>query len=723
MIRMSYEIKGVVQGVGFRPFIYKIAHKSNLCGFVYNNNEGVYVEVEGSCSDVEKFETFLAEQLPPLAKIDSIKKHSKTPLLEKSFIILQTPSDTLSQKTALVSADIATCTECLEDVKKQGKYHNYFATNCTNCGPRYTIIETLPYDRANTSMKTFQMCDSCLQEYNDPNNRRYHAQPVACNECGPKLSCSIEEAAKALEDGKIIAIKGIGGFHIMCDARDEKVVNSLRAFKNRPAKPFALMCKNITQVEELAYVDQYEQKLLTSKEAPIVILKSKNSKKIASSVAPNIEKIGCFLPYTVLHHLLFEYIDFALIATSANLGGDPIITEAIEIEKKLPFIELILDYDREIINGIDDSVVQVVCAKRQTLRLSRGYAPKVIKLPFKIEKNILAVGANQKSAIAFAFDESIILSPHIGDLDSIESCEFFQRTLQTFKRFYDFEEDLIVHDLHPSYESSKWAKSQNKELLGMQHHLAHIYATKAEFALSGEYLGFSFDGTGYGEDGTLWGGEVFVGDTRKYSFKPLKLLGGEKAIKEPRRVALSLLFGKYTLEEVLTFEYAFLKTFQPSEIKMLHQSYMKNLNAPVSSSVGRLFDAVASFGDILHFQTYEGEAGMLCEYSYDNTLKKAFSYTIEDGLIDIAFDFGNKDIVTFFINTLVNIVVDIAYQEKLDVILSGGVFQNKVLLELLLKRFNENGVTYYFQQESAINDGGIALGQIYYAVENLHKKS
>ncbi len=723
MTRVGYEIKGVVQGVGFRPFIYKIAHKTNLNGFVYNDHKGVYVEVEGLCDDIEKFDNLLKGELPPLAHIDTINTYKKAPLSTKGFEILQTPSDTLSLKTALVSADIAICKECLDDLKASEKYHSYFATNCTNCGPRYTIIEQLPYDRCNTSMKTFTMCDSCLQEYNDPGNRRYHAQPIACKVCGPQLSCSLEDAAKALRKGEIIAVKGVGGFHIMCDARDEGVVASLRTFKNRPTKPFALMCKDINQIQEIAYVDRYEQELLTSKEAPIVILQSNNLHTVASNIAPNIKKTACFLPYTALHHLLFEHIDFPLVATSANLGGEPIIVEARELEKKLPFVSLVLDYDRDIINGVDDSVVQLIGKEKQILRLSRGYAPKVIKLPRKIKRNILAVGANQKSAIAFAFDDNIILSPHIGDLDSLQSCEFFQRTVQTFKRFYDFEEDLIVHDLHPEYESSKWAQKQNKELFGVQHHLAHIYATKAEYALSGEYLGFSFDGTGYGEDGTLWGGEIFVGDTRKYSFKPLKLLGAHKAIKEPRRVALSLLFEKYTLQEVLNLEFAFLKTFQISEIKMLHQSYVKNLNAPLSSSVGRLFDAVASFGDLLHFQTYEGEAGMLCEQSYDHRLKEAFPYTIENGLITIAYDFEDKRIVTLFINTLVAIVTDIAKKEKLDVILSGGVFQNKVLLQLVTHKLKNTGLKYYFQKDTAINDGGIALGQIYYTVENLQKKS
>jgi hydrogenase maturation protein HypF len=712
-------VSGIVQGVGFRPFVYKIAHELHLSGFVKNSASGVSIEVEGAKENLKLFEEYLHLKIPPLARIDSIIKTQLVPTNAEGFEILQSESGAVA-KTALVSPDIAICWECLQDLQNAGKYHNYFATNCTNCGPRYSIIKTVPYDRKNTSMAAFEMCPSCREEYENPLNRRYHAQPISCNSCGPTLSESIGKTAAFIKNGKIVAIKGIGGFHLVCDAANDEVVKRLREFKNRPTKPFALMCKDVEQVQEIATLNAKELELLTSKEAPIVILDKtlQTDVKLSAFVAPNIKRIGCFLPYTALHHLLFQHLKGAIVATSANLGNEPIISDSETLLKKLPFVEFVLDFDRDIVNGVDDSLVQVVEGQTQTLRLARGYAPKVIKLPFKSQKKILAVGANAKNALAFVIGDKIILSPHIGDLDSSKAFGFFERTLESFKKFYDFEPDIIVHDKHPSYMSTKWAKTQVKKLVPVQHHLAHIYACKAEFGLHGDYLGFSFDGTGYGEQATLWGGEVFVGDTRKYSFKTIKLLGGEKAIKEPRRVSLSMLFQRYTLEMIMKLPLACVAAFSKEEIKILHQSYTKNLNAPPSSSVGRMFDAVASFANLLQFQSYEGEAGLLCENSYKPQITEAFEYTINEGVIEIAFDFFDKEIVSKFMNTLVNIVVDIAKREKMDLILSGGVFQNKTLLELLIKEFERENIKYFFQQETALNDGGIALGQAYYYLSN-----
>lgn len=739
MKRYKYLIKGQVQGVGFRPFVYKSALDFALVGFVKNDISGVELEIEGEQKDIELFEESLSLKLPPLARIDEIQKTEIKPLQEKSFEIVQSSKKSSISKTALISPDIATCHECLADIKddKNRKYHNYFATNCTNCGPRYSIIKTVPYDRKNTSMQKFKMCPSCEEEYTNPLKRRYHAQPISCNSCGPSLSLFrgdkkveidekeiIQKVATLIESGKNLAIKGIGGFHIVCDASNDEALEKLREFKHRPTKPFAIMCKDLQQIKTFAEVSEKEEELLTCKEAPIVILKKRTCNHISSFLAPNIDRIGCFLPYTALHHLLFAHLQNPIVATSANLGDEPIIIKAEDIFKKLPFVDFTLDFNREIINGVDDSLVQVIDDKTQILRLARGYAPKVIKLPFKSQKMILAVGANQKNSVAFVMDDNIILSAHIGDLDSMEAFGFFESTLESFKRFYDFEPDIIVHDKHPNYETTKWAKKQNKMLVEVGHHLAHLYASKAEFGLQGDYVGFSFDGTGYGNDGTLWGGEIFVGDKRKYSFKQIKLLGGEKAIKEPRRVALSMLFDKLSLEEVLKLELDVVKSFSHVEIKMLHQSYVKNLNAPLSSSVGRMFDAIASFLNIAQTISYEGESGLLCESYYDKSIKKCFDYRVENGVIDmkiVEYMLKNKpdkkELNSMFINTLVKIIVDISKIEKLEVILSGGVFQNKTLLELTCKELQDKKIEYYFQKETAINDGGIALGQAYYALK------
>jgi hydrogenase maturation protein HypF len=722
--RFGFKIFGQVQGVGFRPFVYKIANELNLNGFVKNSENGVDLELEGEILQIEEFMNILnSDRLPPLAHIDRIEQVEIEALYREQFEIIHSSSSVNNgSKVALVIPDTAICKECILDIDSpyKLKYYDYFATTCTNCGPRYSIIQTVPYDRENTSMSKFKMCDSCEDEYTDPLNRRYHAQPISCNDCGPTLTDTIENTANHIKNGKIVAIKGLGGFHIICDATNDETIEKLRVHKNRPTKPLAIMCKDLDQVKLLASALAKEQELLESKEAPIVILKKASNPelKISDSVAPNIDRIGCFLPYTALHHLLFKKLTSPIVATSANLGSEPIIIKAEDIKEKLPFVDFILDFDRDIVNGVDDSLVQVVHGNTQMLRLSRGFAPKVIKLPYKSEKKILAVGANAKNAIVFVIEDSIIISPHIGDLGSLKAFDFFLRTLETFKSFYNFEPDVIVHDMHPNYETTKWAKAQGKELVEVQHHLAHIYACKAEFGLSGDYLGFSFDGTGYGSDGKLWGGEIFVGDERKYSFKPVKLLGGEKAIKEPRRVALSMLFDNYSLDEVLSLDLDLIRSFKESEIKILHQSHTKNLNAPLSSSVGRLFDAMASFSNLLQFQSYEGEAGLICEQNYNPDVIDAYEYKIVDGIIDIEFDFFDQELVTRFINTLALIVLDISKQEKMEVVLSGGVFQNKTLLELVASGLEEENIKHYYQRETAINDGGIALGQAYFSLSN-----
>jgi len=595
------------------------------------------------------------------------------------------------------------------------------------------------------------MCGSCKEDYENPLDRRYHAQPISCNNCGPVLTLSTQEKiitdepqevykqiTDYIKNGKILAIKGIGGFHIVCDASNTQTVEKLREYKQRPSKPFAIMCKDLDQIKKIVKLSSIEEQIVTSKEAPIVVCDKLDAEQnmISSLISPSIDRVGCFLPYTPLHHLIFESLDKPIVATSANLSGEPIITSKDEIISKLPFIEYIVDFNRDIINAVDDSVVQVIDNDIQLLRAGRGYTPAVIKLKNKISKKILAVGANAKNTISLAFEDTLIVSPYIGDLDSLVSFEYFIRTIETFKNFYDFEPDIIVHDKHPSYETTKWAKQQNIELIEVQHHLAHIYATKAEFMLEEkEYVGFSFDGTGYGDDkvnvedregalghGTLWGGEVFVNDVRKYHFKPIKLLGGAKAIKEPRRVALSMLFEKYTLDEVLALDIDTVKSFKEFEIKMLHSSYIKDLNAPLSSSMGRMFDAMASFAGLVQIQSYEGEAGLLCENEYEDN-NNLFSYHIKDGNISIDFDFFRKNLISVFMNTVVKIIVDISKLEKKDVILSGGVFQNKTLLGLVIQKLNQENIKYYYQKHTAINDSGIALGQNYYAISKELYKS
>jgi hydrogenase maturation protein HypF len=434
------------------------------------------------------------------------------------------------------------------------------------------------------------------------------------------------------------------------------------------------------------------------------------------------------LPYTAFYHLLFKYLDNPIIATSANLSGEPIIIKRKDIVKKLPFVDYVVDYNRKIINAIDDSVVQIVNDDMVTMRLSRGFAPKEIILPFKLKNKILSVGANSKNSICLAFDNKIILSPHIGDIDSLNSFEFFTRTIKTFRRFYDFKPDIILCDKHNNYETTKWAKRYSKKknikIFEIQHHKAHIYSVKAEFNLKGNnYTGFSFDGTGLGDDGTLWGGEVFVKDKRRYYFKHIKLLGGAMAIKEPRRVALGMLFEKYSLDEILKLNLPTIKSFTTQEIKLFYQNWDKNLNTTKSSSIGRYFDGVASISGLCQYQSYEGEAGLLTQTNIKDkkiNIKDSFRYNIVNGVIDIDFDFFDDDLVVKFYNTLANIVLKISQKQNLDVILSGGVFQNKTLLELICKTLKTNNIKYHHNKTTPINDGGISLGQMWFFLSNLY---
>ena len=743
------EISGLVQGVGFRPFVYQLASRYELRGYVKNNSEGVQIEVEGNQSKMDIFIQALDRELPPLARIDSLNSKDGSLKGHEVFQIIQ--SEESSSKSALILPDIALCDACLEEMNDPSnrRYHYPFI-NCTDCGPRYSIIETVPYDRPNTSMRFFTMCKQCEQEYTNPLDRRFHAQPISCFECGPTLTLfdsdstvlrqgtgAIEMAVQGVLEGRIVALKGLGGFHLICDAGNCEAVSRLRKRKKRPAKPFAVMFADIQSLKASADLSPEEERLVRSKEKPIVITAKRKSMAICEEVAPGINRIGVFLPYTPLHHLILQGIQRPVVATSANLSDEPIIRDAKTIIEKLGHVvDFVLDHDREIINTNDDSVIQVVTDKTVVLRMARGLTPKSITLPFKSKKNILAIGANQKDTITLIFEDKLILGPHIGDLNSIEAFEYFERTVETFKRIYDFIPEVIVCDKHPQYETTKWAhqitqKDTSVSLMEVQHHYAHLLAVKAEHALSGKVLGFAFDGTGYGEGGTVWGAEVMVADEqqyeRLYSLRPFRLLGGEKAVKEPRRSALSLLFEYFSLQEVLNLDTALVTEFSCNEIELLHKAWEKGLNAPYSSSMGRLFDAIASLSYIVQISSFEGESGLKIEGLVDTSITQAFTFTINDGLIDlepmVREIIGMSDsvkIVSMFFNTLVNIIAEIALRHPdLPLLFSGGVFQNRVLVEKIDKRFNEMGRSVYFQNETAVNDGGISLGQAWFALHNL----
>jgi hydrogenase maturation protein HypF len=741
----SIEIRGVVQGVGFRPFIYNLAISYGLRGEVSNNGQGVLILLDATKEKLDEFVKKIRDNKPPLSEIDSIKitQIKKTKSFDGFSIKMSEGSKNLSSH---IPPDIAMCEECERELHdKSNRRFEYPFVTCTNCGPRFSIIKNLPYDRKNTSMDEFVMCEKCAQEYKNPQDRRYHAQPVGCHECGPKLSLFdnsgnmieseniTDKAVELITEGRIVAIKGIGGYHLVCDATNDGAVKLLRERKQRPSKPFGVMVKDICMSKNIASINEKEEALLCSNRRPIVLLKKREDNALSQHVTPNINQIGLFLAYTPLHHLILQRLNRPIVATSANISDEPLCKSYDEIMRLRGIWDFCLDNDREIVNSCDDSVAFVEGEKTFMLRDARGYAPLYLKLPHKTQKKILALGANQKSSVAITIGESVVLSPYIGDLGSLSSIEHYKSHIETLKRIYEFEPDVVVCDKHPNYESTKYAKelaAQDIELVQVQHHYAHILATMGVNSITSKVLGVSFDGTGYGDEevnseareatlgyGNLWGGEFFVCDLEGYErvghFKYFKLLGGERAIKEPRRVALSFLFEIYG-EEVFVLKNATINSFSAAEIKTLYTAYKNSLNIPLSSSCGRLFDAVASILDVVQVCSYEGESGLLLESLYDENILESYLFSIKEGEIDFShifrqiLDEENLHVaVSKFFNTIVEIIYEMYKRYDLPLVLGGGVFQNRVLLRVIMQKIPDVILPEMFVS----NDGAIAYGQ------------
>lgn len=719
----TYKVKitGLVQGVGFRPFVYKLAIELSLKGTVSNDASGVDIIVTTSKSQLDTFIKKLKSDAPPLSKIDAIMIEEHSFITFQEFSIIESFTDGV--KSTLIPPDISICAECEAELfDPTNRRYLYPFITCTNCGVRYSIIKALPYDRKNTSMSDFKMCKACEEEYTNPLDRRYHAQPIGCYDCGPKISMDIDKAVSLLEQGHILAIKGVGGYHLVCDATNDEAVQKIRIRKKRPSKPYAVMVRDMDEALKLAEISKKEASLLTSKERPIVLLDMKKDAPLSKEVAPNLSRIGLFLPYTPLHLLLLENFKKALVATSANVTDEPICTTRESLEKLEGVYDGILDHDREIINGCDDSVMMVVKEQTIMIRRARGFAPSSVKLPFALSQNVLALGANQKSTIAVGFGSEAILSPHIGDLDTIESLAYFEKNIQTLARVYDFKPDIVRHDKHPNYESTKYAKSHYHDRDEVQHHYAHILGVMAEKQLSGKVLGVAFDGTGFGDDGNLWGGEFLVCDYEGYErvahFEYFKLLGGAKAIKEPKRVALSLLFECFG-EAALALKNPTIQAFGESELQTYFIAWQKGLNAPLSSSAGRIFDSVASLTGVSQVMSFEGESGMLLEALYDETVTGSYSIEYHDNKIhflkmieEIVKESDTRVAVSKFYNTLAEVIKMVYKQYDLPLVLSGGVFQNRILLGLVLQKIPHA----VLPNEIPPNDGGIALGQVVYGL-------
>ncbi|ACK67550.1 (NiFe) hydrogenase maturation protein HypF [Rippkaea orientalis PCC 8801] len=766
--RLKLVISGAVQGVGFRPFIYRLATELKLTGWVNNSASGVFIEVEGSLENLENFLLKIPTEKPPRSQIQSIETTWLDCLGYNSFEIRHSVS---GEKTAIVLPDLATCSDCLNEIfDPNNRRYRYPFTNCTNCGPRYSIIEALPYDRPQTTMKGFMMCCECQQEYENPRDRRFHAQPNACPRCGPQLALwnahgeflanqnlALKMAANAIKEGKILAIKGLGGFHLMVDGSNHTAVEELRQRKRRPHKPFALMYPSLDSAKSHCKISPLEEQLLTSPEAPIVLLKRKpHTINLWPFIAPNNPYWGVMLPYTPLHHLLLSDLNFPLVATSGNLSDEPICIEEGEALQRLsPIADLFLVHNRPILRPVDDSVVRIMGGREMILRRARGYAPFPIGLqesegkisphpphtphPLPLSPSLLATGGHLKNTVAILRDNQVFISQHIGDLSTSEALGAFYQVMDSLKGLYDFEPQIIVCDAHPDYLSSQFAQSQGLPVIKVQHHYAHILSCMTEQGVKSPVLGVAWDGTGYGDDGTIWGGEFLLITEGNYQrvahFEPFKLPGGDRAVKEPRRIALALIYQIFEsfdgLENLPLFDH-----FSIRELNLIKQMLSRNLNTPITSSVGRLFDGVASLLGICQDISFEGQGAIALEYVIGDLQTNAiYPYKILEEtlplvinwegivrgiLADLLDNLKPGEISAKFHNTLIEIIINIA--EKISqkkVIVTGGCFQNKYLTERAIKRLIQENFTPVWHQKVPPNDGGISLGQIMAAVTRL----
>ena len=759
--RLKVTVRGAVQGVGFRPFIYRLATELRLTGWVNNSAQGVFIEVEGESAVLQDFLSRVERDRPAISFIQSMESTFADPVGYDKFTIRPSVQ---GEKTALVLPDIATCPDCFSEIfAPENRRYLYPFTNCTNCGPRFTIIESLPYDRPATTMNKFEMCEECRREYEDPLDRRFHAQPNACPVCGPKLELWTAEgavlsrwhdallaAAHAIREGRVVAVKGLGGFHLMVDARNESAVALLRERKRREEKPFALMYLSIESVRGDCEIDNLEERLLRSPESPIVLLRRKLQpvSGVCDLVAPGNPYIGAMLPYTPLHYLLISELQFPIVATSGNLSDEPICTDEHEALRRLAGIaDAFLVHDRPIMRHVDDSIVRVVLGRELVLRRARGFAP----LPVQMEHggpSVLAVGAHQKNTIAASVGKQVFVGQHIGDLETIESYRAFEEVLNSFGELYELKPEVVACDLHPDYISTEYARKRCERVVGVQHHYAHALSCMAENGIEAPAMAVSWDGSGYGPDGTIWGGEFLKidhsGFERVAHFRTFMLPGGEKAVREPRRVGLAVLHEIFG-EDLFTTDLGPVKAFAPTELRSMMSMLSHGINAPRTSSAGRLFDAVASIIGLRQKVRFEGQAAMELEFLATEPLKdepslngtsadRPYAIRLRDGVVDwepvvleILRDSNSgvsaANIARRLHETLAAAMVLVAQSVGIEnVVLTGGCFQNKLLTELAVEHLRAAGFRPYWHQRVPPNDGGIALGQVVAARRELAKK-
>ncbi|MBD3223711.1 MAG: carbamoyltransferase HypF [Caldithrix sp.] len=744
--RESIHVNGIVQGVGFRPFIYNLAASLQLGGYVSNNSDGVIIEVEGNDQQIDAFVTDLKEKAPPLADIIDIQRRVVPSTGDSRFTIR--PSQDKQDNQTLISPDIAICDDCLQELfDPNDRRYLYPFINCTNCGPRYTIIRKIPYDRPNTTMCTFEMCPQCRREYDDPQNRRFHAQPNACPQCGPEIWLETNKnpeishsngnvfinSVRLLDEGSILAVKGLGGFHLAVDAYNDAAVRRLRQRKNREEKPLALMTDDVETIRQFCTITESERELLEDKRRPIVLLQKKNSNALSPSLAPGNKRLGFMLAYTPLHYVLFYYIRKqlnmdhpVLVMTSANRSEEPIAMTNEDARQRLSDIaDGYLMHNRDIAVRADDSVTVLFSEKPEFLRRSRGYVPRPVMMDIN-GPSVLGLGGELKNTICILKNRYAFLSQHIGDLENYRAHQFFTASVEHLQAILDVDPHGIACDMHPAYFSRQWANGQtHKTVFKIQHHHAHLASVMAEHHLDQPVIGIILDGTGYGYDQTIWGGEVLIGDylnLERYAWlEPMPLPGGDQAIKEPWRTAVSYLYK--------TFGPA-LPHLQLSEDKPSHlitEMIDKNINSPQTSSCGRLFDAAATIAGGRQTIRYEAQAAIELMQSVDHINVSPLDYSCEAPVIPVqpliravaraALDGQPQSIIAArFHRTLIDLFADLAEKAAQDsgistIVLSGGVFQNEILHNGLIASIESKGLRVYTNHQVPVNDGGIALGQ------------
>jgi hydrogenase maturation protein HypF len=721
-VRKEVQVSGIVQGVGFRPYVYRLATDRNLGGNISNTPAGVTIEIQGPTDLVEDFVSRLPGEAPMLAQITHVLVREVPCKADRSFEILS--SQTGEHPSALVSPDVTVCDDCLRELfDTQDRRHLYLFINCTNCGPRFTIVRDVPYDRPSTSMSAFPMCDKCRAEYTDPHNRRFHAQPNACWDCGPQLEFwdsagrlievrdPIEAAIERLRAGEILAVKGLGGFHFAVDAMNSAAVERLRQRKRRIAKPFAVMVRDLEAARRFCQIDAEAQTLLSSRQRPIVLAPKTRSSAVAENVAPNQLDLGLFLPYTPLHHLIFAAGKFTvLVMTSGNLSEEPVAIDNREAVDRLGNIaDFFLVHDRKILLRCDDSVVRHSVGRLRQIRRSRGYVPAPVRLHKELPP-ILAVGGELKNTICLTRRNMAFLSQHIGDLENIESFDFFREAIAHLSRILEIEPEVIAHDLHPDYLSTKWASTQNgARLVGVQHHHAHIAACMAENLIDGRVIGLALDGTGYGTDGQIWGGEALIAGyatfERAAHFAYVALPGGAAAIREPWRMAVSYLVQAFG-EDFLTLDIPFVRELQRGKAELVLRMIAQRVNSPLTSSCGRLFDAVAALIGIRQEVSYEAQASIELEMlgrsstatdGYPLAIRRQdqcwqidasslFAGIVEDLRRKVCTETISRRFHNGLVETLVRLACLLREESSLNQIcLSGGTFNNLLVFEHLIR--------------------------------------